>query len=525
MNFFKNNCTIFFLYASLAFVVIYVMTSGGLGISFDSEYYLVAAKRFTQQRWQKAFNPIWPPFYPLTIATFKALGLAGLIGAARIVSILSFVILVVTVFLLGLQLQGKFTAHFSAISTLFLASLIYLYSFCWSETIYTVLSLLFFIMLILFLKAPKPRRTKFLIWSGIFAGLGSVTRFIGFSLIGTGILSILFLSNYHPRSKKFKKTLTFMLVAGIPVFLHYLICFYYYGRAVKTQFPSKYPFMHQLFQFFSTIYHDFLSFDLNFWKYVFFFEWGFPFSWLRVIVLLCMLILVILFFKAAFPSNLSKDLLKPQIGVIFYLVLYSSIILYVSSTMAIDPMSSRFTVPLYPFFLLLVFSGISHVYKTLARRKTKRLIWSLVILGTVSFWGIQIVSSLSIYKGISSGSFPAMEHPGNLNRESLKFLKENVNPSDVIITNIYPKLSLIWHREEPYPGIPQKEWEKALNEITYEASRRSIYVLLCTEDFAPYEITVKDIEKTDQKLGLFSWKKIFGNDYIYKTKRLVFPQP
>lgn len=118
-----------------------------------------------------------------------------------------------------------------------------------------------------------------------------------------------------------------------------------------------------------------------------------------------------------------------------------------------------------------------------------------------------------------------MEHPGNLNRQSLKFLKENVDSNDIIITNIYRKLTLIWPRQEPYPNIPQKNWEEALDEIMYEASRRTIYVLICTEDFSPYGITVEDIEKTDEERGLFSWKKIFGNDYVYKTKRVVFRQP
>ena len=133
----------------------------------------------------------------------------------------------------------------------------------------------------------------------------------------------------HVKRLRWARTLSltllgFWLVAGIPLFLHYLTCFYYYGLAGKTQFPSKYSFMHQLFRFFSTIYHDFLSFDLSFWNYVFFFEWEFPFFWTRIMVLLCMLIFLILFLKAVFSSKFFKDLLKPQIGVLFYFVLYMS---------------------------------------------------------------------------------------------------------------------------------------------------------------------------------------------------------
>jgi 4-amino-4-deoxy-L-arabinose transferase-like glycosyltransferase len=521
----KNKLTFTFLYAALALVIIYVMTSGSLGISVDSENYLNIAHRFTEHLWGTAFNPVWPPAYPLSIAVIKALGVAELVGAAQAVAIISFVILVVTVFLLGLRLQGKLTAHFSAISTLFFASLIYIYCYAWSETLYIMFSLLFFLMLILLLKAPPEKMTEYLIGSGIFAGLGTVSRLVGFSLIGTGILSILFLSNYHPKSKRLKKTLVFMLVSGIPVLFHYLTCFYYYGLRGKTQWPSKYSFSHQLSQFFLTIYHDFLSFDLSFWKYVFLLGSGFPLFWIRTIVLFCSFIFLILFFKVAFSARLPKEVYKFPIIVIFYSVLYGSIILLVSLTVAIDPIGSRFTSPLYPLFLLLAFSFVFQVCNSFTQQKIKRLLWVIAILGTVSFWAIQITSCLSIYKGIRSGSFPTMEQPGNLNRGSITFLKENVDSSDMIITNIYRKLDLLWPRREPYPDIPKEDWEKNLKAVTYEASQRTVYILICSEDFAPYGITVEDMDTTNEKIGLFSWKKIFGNDYVYKTKHVIFQKP
>jgi 4-amino-4-deoxy-L-arabinose transferase-like glycosyltransferase len=360
----------------------------------------------------------------MTIAAVDILGSAELLGAARIVSILSFVILVITIFPLGLHLQGKITAHLSAFSVVSLATLIYLYCFCWSETVYTMFSVLFFLLLVLFLKAPQGSNTKYLILSGVFAGLATITRYVGYSLIATGILSILFLSNYHSISKRIKKTLSFALMAGISVFLHYLSHFYYWALTSKSHYASPHSFTHQLLLFFSTIYHDLLSSDLSFWRYAFLFEWGSSFSWVRLITIICMLFLSVLFFKAVLFSKRDKGSLRLQIPMVFYLVLYSSIVLYTSSTIAIDPIGSRFTVSLYPFLLFLVFSGISHGYKSFAPRKTKMLFIGLALLGIASFWAIQITSTMNIYKGISSGSFPAMEQPGNLNRESIKFIKK-----------------------------------------------------------------------------------------------------
>ncbi len=523
----KHSRTLIFslLYAALAFAAIYVMSSGGLGLSSDSENYLITADRFAQGRWGDAINPIWPPLYPLTVAAVGFAGSAEPIAAARIVSILSYLILVVAVFLVGLRLQGKSVAHLSAVSVLCLASLIYVHCFCWSETLYTMFSVLFFLWLTSFLKSAPEGRSGHLIWAAIFAGLGSVTRFVGISLVATGILSILLLGEYRPWSRKLKRTLVFALVAGVPLLLHYSACFLRYGLAGKTQFPSKFTFWHQSLLWFSTIYHDFLSFDLGFWKYVFFFGFGSLWLWLQIVFLAGAAALLVAAFGSRPPATLSGSNLTPRLAMLLYLVLYSGIILYVGSTVAIDPVGSRFTVPLYPIILLLVISGFSSGYRRLAHRGKRNLALALVIACAGSFWGIQTISDLSIHRGIGSGSFPAMEHPGNLNRDSLRFLKEQADSNDVIITNIPQKLAFIWPRQTPYPDIPRQDWDSTERDLTYEASRRSIYVLICTEDFSPLGIITQDVEETDRKSDLFSWRKDFAGDAVFKTKPVVFRRP
>ena len=121
----QNKRIIFaLLYGFLALVVIYVMTSGGMGVSFDSEIYLTAASHLKQAEAKEAFKaafPAAPIFYPLTVAMVPSFGLDRVVGAARIISIFSFVISVMMVFFLGLKIQGKPTAHLSALSLLVLA--------------------------------------------------------------------------------------------------------------------------------------------------------------------------------------------------------------------------------------------------------------------------------------------------------------------------------------------------------------------------------------------------------------------
>ncbi|MGB2768899.1 MAG: hypothetical protein WBC88_04150, partial [Candidatus Zixiibacteriota bacterium] len=125
------------LYCVLAVVVMYIFTSGGVGVSADSERYLETADLIRNGEIGEAVRtayPHSPMFYPLTIAVVQFVGLVHGSDAGRIVGILSFVISVVAVFFLGLRIEGKPTAHLSALSMLILTPILYTFSYCWSET-------------------------------------------------------------------------------------------------------------------------------------------------------------------------------------------------------------------------------------------------------------------------------------------------------------------------------------------------------------------------------------------------------
>jgi hypothetical protein len=513
------------VYAAAALAVIYVLTAGGLGVSYDSGNYLLSAQLLAAGEWGRAAAPIWPPLYPLAIALLDVPGSVHPLKAARILSVLTYAALVVAIFLWGLWAHGKLTAHLCAVSALCLAPLIYVYCFCWSETLYTTLSVLFFLVLTLSFESSGKRQAKYLICAAIFAGLASVTRFIGLSLIGTGALSILFFTGHHTWSGKLKKTLTFLLVSCAPILLYFLIRLLHYGLVAKTQHPPRYSFWYQLLQLFSTIYHDFLSFGLSFWKYVFFFEWSFLSFWLRIPPLAGILLLLLLLGRTMLSPGSASGFSSTHKAVLLYAALYGSILIYVSATMAVDPVGSRFTVPLYPPMLLLLFSAVSNGYQTLVEKRAGKPALLLLVLCLTSFWGIQVLSCCSIHKGVSAGKFPAMEHPGNVNRESLKFLKQDADSGDLIVTNVPRKLSFIWPRSVPYPYIPKIGWDPAQKELTYEASRRSVYVLICTQDFSPGGIDSEDIEEADRQTGLFYWKKIFQDDLVAKVKPVAIQAP
>jgi 4-amino-4-deoxy-L-arabinose transferase-like glycosyltransferase len=523
-------------YGALAFAIIYVATSGGMGVTFDSERYLVTAHYLKQAEFGEAFKTAFagsPILYPLTILLFKTVGLNEWLTAARLISILSFVVSVMVVFLLGLQIQGRATAHLSALTMLIFAPMLCTFSYCWSETLYIMLSLLFLLMLILFLKAPLRKGAGYLIGAAVFAGLGFFTRYLGFSMIVTGLLVILLLSRRGERQKRIKETLVFGGISVLPMLFNFLMYLFHLGTTVRETIPPEYSPSELVVRFFVTIYNDFLSFGLTFEKYEVFLtglqSWeksGSAWFWFDKVILLCLLIIFLFMLKFVLSSKSFRSLLKPPAVLFVYVAVYGIVLLGITSWMFVEQAGTRFTVPMYPFIILLFFSIIFHIHGELDLGRAKIVFSCLVILCTLLFWSIQLVSTSSIYRGVMSGSFPAMEHPGNRNRQSLKFLRENLSSDDVILTNIPYKLAFIWPRKMPYLGLHNydpdfrvvgtKPLEPLLRKVTSDYPDHGIYLFLCSQDYPTYFFYIHNVDELDKTTEFFAWKKVIGNDYVFK---------
>jgi 4-amino-4-deoxy-L-arabinose transferase-like glycosyltransferase len=478
------------LYGILALAIMLLMTSGGMGVSVDSERYLITANALSHLDFETAFRislPHSPLFYPLSIALVQILGLAQGVGAARIVSVLSFVVSAMVLFFLGLQIQGKATAHTVSLSWIAFAPLLYAFSYCWSETVYIALSLLFFLSLALFLKAPIGKETRYLVMCSIFAGLGFITRFMGIALIGAGILALVFLVKRERTSIKLKQITIFGLVASLPMLINLMVPFLFYSLPSRENAPAGLSFFGQTGSFFVTVYRDFLSIHLNFDNYLFVYSpapWLAFFEsrllWFAIIILLCLLAFLFGLIRLLRLSSSFRTSLRPQAAMAIYCALYGILIVVITWRIAVDPIGSRFVMPLYPFIMILVFSCLFLVRQELMQRKLKRAFISLAVLGTLLFWSIQLSSVFNIYRRISTGSFPAMEQPGNHNRPSLKYLQENLTPANVILSNIPDKLFFIWPRDNIYWSLSQLDFLTRQNSGMLTDSL--VYVLLCTKD-------------------------------------------
>ncbi len=556
------------LYGILALAVIWVMTSGGMGVSYDSERYLISAHHFSQGETEQAFkivSPTFPIFYPLTISIAQRLGWGDGTGAARTLSVLAFILSVLLVFHLGHLVQGKITAHLSAVSLLVLAPSLFVFSYCWSETLYFPLSLLSLLMLKIYLGAPGEKSTRYLMASGLLAGLGFTTRYIGIALILSGLLTIFLLSHAERMSKKIKELFSFGGMALLPLLLYLLGCQIYLNRIFRGNVPSQFSLLQQAGLFFLTIYRDFLTFYLTFDRNV---QLLFNLNlqgqlsrlllWSNLVIVLWIIMVVFLWVRTFILSPSFRANLRSQMGIWSYMVAYSLLVIGITSGVAVDRMGTRFLAPLYPLLLILAFSMLVYAYQAIGKRRPRQRLAGLSALAICLFWAIQIVSSYNLYKIVGSGAFPCMEQPGNQNRESLKFLQANAGPDDIVISNIPYKLTFIWPRHLPYLGISiQKDppparlaiseipdslsllwpWEikggslspdspdMISDDSLGQSHRRFVFILLCTKDFSHYSTPLDAFEELNQKRGLYSWKSVYGNDYIYKTEAWVFDSP
>lgn len=523
-------------YGALAFVVIYVMTSGGLGVTFDSERYLVTAHYLKQAKLGEALVTAFagsPLFYPISILALKLVGLGEWLTCARIISILTYVVSVIAVYLLGLQIQGKPTAHLSALTMLIFAPMVHTFSYCWSETLYIMLSFLFVLMLVLFLKAPKEKNTRYFIGMTVFAGLGFFTRYLGFSMIMTGVFAFWYFKKRDELSKKVKNTLVFGFASGLLMLIGFVLYYIYLDTLFGKRIPAKFSFYQQLTFFFTATYKDFLSYGLTFKEYEFLLtgsrlwdKYSSLWFWLDKLILLFLLVVLISFVRLTLSSKPFRSQLKSQWVVFSYMAMYGLLLLGIISTMFVEQAGTRFNVPLYPFIVLSVFSVVFHVYGVLTAKKTRRIFWGLVIVCTFIFWSVQIASTLSLYEGTISGSFPAVEHPGNQNRPSLKFLQENVDPTAAILTNIPYKMAFIWPRKIPYFGlhlytpnltvVATKSLEDYVQQMLSDRPNLKIYLYLCSKDYPDHFFQAYKVDELDKSPGYFAWKKVMGNEYIFK---------
>ena len=226
----------------LALALFWFSTPYGLALVNDSVLYIDGARNLIQGNgyerlvgWGETV-PItnFPPFYSLVLALNIALGVAP-VQAAWWVSLIFLGIDVVLVSLLGREVTQ------SAVFGLLAGGLVLIsdpffrhFLFALTEPVFLFC---YFLTLLLLIRFLQQRRWYQILLAGGFAGLAYLTRYIGITLLATGVVFLLvFLQSWRARLK----SVGLFLTGGLPFFLGWSVRnFLVAGNLTNRQFMLR----------------------------------------------------------------------------------------------------------------------------------------------------------------------------------------------------------------------------------------------------------------------------------------------
>lgn len=379
-------------YGVLSGVNVFLLTRGGITLSPDSVSYLAMVQIFKTGQWTMLFVRTWPPFYPLSIAFFNSFGFEG-VESARIISTISYAALVAAMFLLARAAAGGWVAHLTCITLVFFAPLLFVYGMCWSETLYVTLTAVSLLFLHRFYTSEQKKSRTQLIYAALFVALAFLTRYAGVALFLAGLLVVGLEGGIKLSSRKAKNLILFSLIAWMPMAVFMIGRWYFEGHPIPLANQVVTSLWQNFSLFFGTIYHDFLTLDLRFPAYVAAWRPGMVIPILGKVAGVVLLILCVRYFwLGSFRETVRKQLVP-----VTYLTCYSVFIIIISTVRYRTFIESRMISSLYPLVILLAFSVMIMVCRRAVRRRIKLLFCGLATLGVLSFWCVQLGSTINLY--------------------------------------------------------------------------------------------------------------------------------
>jgi hypothetical protein len=215
----------FAVFALIAFILVLAATPDGASTSPDSLTYLSTARNLLAGEGYTRFNgeafTLWPPLYPTLLAGIYGLGdLTGvdpdMLPLLRIINALTFAASIIAA---GYLFRRQFNRHSIAFlalgAALFGYPLVYVSAFVWSEALFILLSVVFFLLLDLYRDQPTPRALSGLI---VVAALASLQRYPGALLILVGGMALLLMPE-RPVRQRARHALVFGGIASLPLLL------------------------------------------------------------------------------------------------------------------------------------------------------------------------------------------------------------------------------------------------------------------------------------------------------------------
>jgi hypothetical protein len=176
-------------------LLIFLNSRWGIGVTHDSIFYLSSAGNLVKNnglQWSASdgsLHPLthFPPLYPLLLASVMAFRIPAVQAATGLSAILLGLNIFTAGFLIYHFTQSKIASIFVSLSLAISSVFINLHLIALSEPLFIWLVMASIGFLGFYFEKPSP---KLLLLTGILAGLSLMTRYVGISVIATGVVAI-----------------------------------------------------------------------------------------------------------------------------------------------------------------------------------------------------------------------------------------------------------------------------------------------------------------------------------------------
>lgn len=468
---------------------------GGIGVSPDSVVYMSTAGNLHDHGLLIDFtrSPLmdFPAFYPIFLSAIMFFTREGVMQFGPVLNGLLFGLLI---YLCGwvmerFSFRSKWYKWILLSIIVFSPCLLEVYSMIWSETLFILLLILFFIASRRYFQF---HRTATLFLMAMLAGLAMVTRYAGITLIGTGGLLILFDRNLV-LYRKIKHVLLYGIIAILPPALNLYRNMHVTGTL--TGYREK-----GITTFFQNL-HDYGSV---------FCDW-LPFPDVRYSVELVTGICWIVFFVIVFVRRWNKQqrfFSLENIAITYFLV-YTAFMLLTATLSRFQALDSRLLSPLFIPWLWGATCWIPTWIATWTAPKRRMVIIASVI-AAISFETGQLLDDYQTWDGVRYAGIPGYTEDDWQQSQTMHYIKANRDTFQrrgwTLYSNAYEGIWFLTGMRSDM--IPHKDFAKDVKEFLLE---KHFYIVWFNDGVNPDLLSIEYISQ-HKKLAD---EKIFNDGAVY----------
>jgi len=330
----------------------------GLKFSPDSMDYMIYAMEM-HYAVDFSSSPLLPPVYPFLINLFMFFNPFPAEAAALLSGISILLFFIIFTLILKRFSQNVFLNSLFLLTLFTFIGLSPISLLVSSEVAFSLFLVLNFYFVI---KHYETKSLKYYLLAAIFVSLAALTRYIGYSLIATFFvytIYFLIIQNQEKSGSKnhlWHKYLFLNSLTYIPSLLYlgnnYMISHTFHGQ----RYPSN-----------LTIFENVLSTFKVFKSDISFFLW----------LLLTISIVLYFFLMMAKKYLLAKQHTSLVLSyILFFILTYTTIVVYTASQVKIDPIQSRYFSPIYSYFFLFIFISFKNTLHLLKMERANKYFYN-----------------------------------------------------------------------------------------------------------------------------------------------------